>query len=364
MEIFFFLVGYGLLLFLVLGIGDRKHRKKALRNSQRFISVDDITLVIPFRNEERNLQALLQAINGLEVKPSRILLINDHSEDRSISVINTFREGLNLEWLSLPKTLAGKKAALTYGISRAETPYVLTLDADVTFEPTYLTHIQTLPEADLWILPVVFSSASRWTLIPSLDVLIANAVNVGCFGWYRPVMASGANLLFKREGYLSVGIENHEHISSGDDMFLLRDFCHKGMEIRLLSDKNVAVYTAGESNVISFFNQRIRWLSKTKAVGDHFANGLGIFQLFISLVFLVLLTSKVLSGAFLDVFYLVAVKTAIDMYFLYPYFHRFKQLKWWVFFPFFQGLYPFYVIALIVGYWFYHPQWKGRPVKN
>ena len=81
MENIFFLVGYGLLLFLVIGLGHKRVRNKAKDQPMSRLSVRDITVIIPFRNEKNNLEKVIKSLDAQRIKPERILFINDHSED-------------------------------------------------------------------------------------------------------------------------------------------------------------------------------------------------------------------------------------------------------------------------------------------
>ncbi|MFN5734493.1 MAG: glycosyltransferase [Flavobacteriales bacterium] len=363
MENIFFLVGYGLLLFLVIGLGHKRVRNKAKDQPMSRLSVRDITVIIPFRNEKNNLEKVIKSLDAQRIKPERILFINDHSEDEGPSIIEQFDHGLTLEVHSLPKERYGKKEALKLGITLARTPWILTLDADVSVSHEYMENLQSLSEADMWILPVVVKGSSWRNYWQEWDVTMANAINVACYGWFRPLMASGANLLFKRSSYLAVGIEHHVHISSGDDMFLLRDFRIQGKDIRLFSEPELAVYTHCKTSFLTFFNQRMRWISKSRAVNDQLANRIGVFQFFLQTVFYVLFVLSLCQLMFLEAGLLFICKVALEMYFFYPYFARFKRFKSWVSLPFFHCMYPFLVVSFILGYWFFQPRWKGRRVK-
>ena len=363
MAIHIFLALYCLPLFLILIAGGFWHRKKALKSSSPKIKPEDITVVIPFRNEALNLVSILNSLRQCSCKPHRILFIDDHSEDESVRILREQMSELNFEIWELPQDIMGKKVAVNFGIKKANTPLILTMDADVVFPKDYFNHLSILPVADLWILPVILQGNTLTQIGQELDVNMANAFNVGLYGLFRPVMASGANLLFKRQAYLEMGIANHAHISSGDEMFLLRDFRQNNKDIRLYSSLKLAVFTPTERGLSAFINQRLRWLSKTKAVNDPLANFLGCLQMAFVMAYFVLLILFIIKCDWLSVGYLFLVKTGVEMLLYFPYFFRFKRFISWFYLPLYSLVLPFYGLVLLMGLFFYHPKWKGRPVK-
>ena len=92
-----------------------------------------------------------------------------------------------------------------------------------------------MPNSDLYILPLVITAPNFISRILEFDTLILNAFNVGLAVFHRPIVSSGANLLFNKEVFDSVDqFESHKDIASGDDIFLLKDFVKAKKEIKIL----------------------------------------------------------------------------------------------------------------------------------
>lgn len=94
----------------------------------------DISLVIPARNEERNLGRLLASIAGQQRKPLEVIVADDGSTDRTAAVAG--RYGATV--LSVPPPPAGwrgKNWACWRGAQIARGGALLFLDADTTLRP-------------------------------------------------------------------------------------------------------------------------------------------------------------------------------------------------------------------------------------
>ena len=363
MESAIFLLIYLFLLALIVGVGGTRHRFKARSKTSETISLEKITVLIPFRNEAESLPRVIQSIKISIKLPLEIIFINDHSTDTGLAFLQEQINELPITIVSLPDVKFGKKEALRYGMEHANSDYYLTLDADVFFGPNYFAELEKLPTADLWILPAILIGRSKRQLWQEIDLHIMNAINVGLYGLFRPVIASGANLLISKSAFLTAdNYSSHQHISSGDDLFLLRDFRKKGKDIRLISDPLLAVYTYAPKGIVAFLHQRIRWISKTSKVKDHFATGLGVIQTVLSVAFYTLLGIYLFKEQYSEMLFLLCVKTGLDLIFYAGYFFRFKRILVWLLIPGYQVIFPCYNLLLLVLIPTFKAKWKDRKV--
>ena len=183
------------LFYVILNIGWYGTQQKSLMKSESKINCEDLTVVIPFRNEVENLSILLKNINELKKTPSRFIFIDDHSDDNWKNLFEN-QNNISIDVYSLGKDKQGKKEAIWEGVNHAETKYVLCWDADVCFKADYFEELQELQAADLIILPVHFKSNNLVQALGEIDFYLANFVNQASAYWLRPVMCNGANLLF------------------------------------------------------------------------------------------------------------------------------------------------------------------------
>ncbi|NDB33825.1 MAG: hypothetical protein EB023_00435 [Flavobacteriia bacterium] len=156
--------------------------------------------------------------------------------------------------------------------------------------------------------------------------------------------------------------EQHKHISSGDDLFSLRAFRKAERDIRLLADAGVAVLTPSTEGIRAFFQQRLRWISKTSKVQDPLANLLGIVQGILATAFLGGLLTLLFQQEFYHCWILLGFKFLVDWAVFSPYCFRFKRWGAWLLIPLVQLFSPLYFFSLLVCMPFVTPQWKGRKV--
>lgn len=322
------------------------------------ISLEDITVIVPFRNEKERIEGLLNSIKESTKLPSKLIFVNDHSEDLGERTIHSSLQSVEHTILDLPAEITGKKSAIRTALAIVETKYVLTLDADVHFSKNYFSSLESLAESKMWVLPVNIESKNSWQAFLNIDVLLANALNIGITGWKRPIMASGANLLFEKASFDQFdSIEKHQHIASGDDVFLLRDFTQNNLDVKVSIASEVTVSTSAPEKLSECINQRARWAGKTKHIDDKLNMRLAIFQAIINLLFFGVLTCMLfVSKKYALLFYFG--KSILDLLFFVPYFFKTKNYQSWFLIPFYELFYPFYALMILrkTGSFV----WKGR----
>lgn len=358
-----FLSCYSCLLISILGIGSilqRIKEKKYLTGKK--ISLDEVTLIIPFRNEEKRIDGLLQSLKVSSKLPTQIVFVNDHSDDLSCSKITQVLGKLNnLQLLNLPSGIFGKKQAIRYGVNLTKTEFVLTMDADVYFESTYFEELEKLAEADLYLLPAVLKATNPIHHLFEIDLLLINALNTGLNGLSRPIIASGANLLFNQKSFLEFDrFETHKHIPSGDDIYLLRDFRDAKADVRVVARRSFKVETETPQSFKEFIHQRIRWIAKTGNVNDHLSTILAIIQFIFIISFWSIEIKLLVENEYQSAFILFGLKTGLDMLFFFSFFREFNRLTAWLLIPFYQLIFPIYNLILLFLLPFFKPKWKGR----
>lgn len=340
-----------------------RKEKKYFTTHKESILIENLVVIIPFRNEEKRISTIIESISKLTSLPKEFVFINDHSNDKTVDIIQDNLKIDNYRVLDLPENISGKKAAIRYGIQNSESEFILTTDADVVFTSEYIQNISKLELADMYLMPVTMKAKKLFGELYEIDLILVNAVNVGLAGIKRPIMASGANLLFRRTSFLKYDtFELHQHISSGDDMYLLRDFRNNNADVRLISNPIVGIETETPQSFKEFIDQRLRWLGKTGNLKDHLSTTLSIVQAALTTIFFVLIFYYLILGHFEISLTILACKTIIDLVLFMPYFNRIKRLKTWIFIPLYELLFPFYTFLIIILMPFYKPKWKSREI--
>ena len=354
---------------------DRRERRNPLNNEtfekdfSTSLEMTRVSVLIAARNEVKNIKKLLQSLynQSFDKNHFEVIVIDDHSTDDTSEVSEHFRvlhPEMNLKLLKA--TGSGKKQAISQALHAADNELVMVTDADCELPEHWIeVMVDYFMNHNLKMLlgPVLLSPAN--TLFEKLQVLehlslIASTAGSAAIG--MPVMCNGANMMYDRQAALDVEkYRTDMKIASGDDMFLMEQFIkHYGSQsVKFLLDNEAIVKTETKPNLKSFFRQRSRWASKTKA----YTNWKIIATALIVLMFNLSIVFFFLAGFFMPVFWIffvlyIIMKTLIDFPILKRITHFMKQhklLRWM--FPL-EFVYPFYVVFTAFSGIFSNVKWK------
>ncbi|MFZ5876011.1 MAG: glycosyltransferase [Nitrospirota bacterium] len=103
------------------------------------IRTDAVSVVIPARNEARDLGATIESLLGQRGVELEVLIVDDHSVDGTAAIARRYAaldsRVRALSAPTLPDGWCGKPHAQAYGVSLATRPLLLFADADVRFAP-------------------------------------------------------------------------------------------------------------------------------------------------------------------------------------------------------------------------------------
>lgn len=369
----YILSGSGLLYLLILFTFTMGwYRLKYFTASTRHFSTK-ISVVVAFRNESKNLRNLLTSLCN-QTYPEELLeiiLVNDHSEDESLSVIKAFlKQNKNCKIVVLEANEKGKKTALHQGINKASGSLIVTTDADCTSHKNWLVKLSSFYEEEKPLLvlgPVVYSKEQGWLQqFFSMEFLSLVASGAGSAASHLPIMGNGANMAFEKDVFLEAGIEaQKQQYASGDDVFLIHYLTQKygRHSIRFIKNKEATTHTPPPQNWKEFMEQRVRWGSKAKG----YSLAWPILVTFVVLIFNLFLVTAFVYGFitpwFWSIFILfILLKFLVDLPLLKDFaeFTDKNRLMPYLF-PF-EVVYPFYIVIAAVKGLFFSYNWKGRKV--
>jgi poly-beta-1,6-N-acetyl-D-glucosamine synthase len=354
LEVLYFMATYGLLIgILMFG---RYLAKKKMKLATRFNEIKELTVLVPFRNEEANLKKLIECIQNQTVFPKEIIFIDDNSEDSSLESLRnlTFPHRI----LSLSVSEEGKKTAISKGVQNSSTRFVLTWDADIEMDSNYFETLEKYKWTDLVILPVEMRGSKLVPGFFAMDYQLQTQTNVALSGYFRPITASGANLLFLKTAFEEAEKTRSDfQISSGDDLFLMKEFRNTKKAISIVIDAELKVITNAPSTIIPGLHQRRRWLSKSTKVGDSFATIFGLFVFAIQMIYYTFAWYQLYLGNWGGTLLMVLIKGELDAFLsTYKFQDQFNTLQ--VFF--YQLIYPIYMVYLVLFGFNGKVKWKGR----
>jgi poly-beta-1,6-N-acetyl-D-glucosamine synthase len=334
-----------------------------------------VSIIIPARNEEKNIGKLLQAIiNQQHVQKIdwEIIVVNDNSTDKTEAVVNSFNnKNIHCIPLQVNNAQAGhKKLAITQAISLAKGNIIITTDADCLPEANWLSSLHPYLQRDKMAAvaaPVYFFSENTFiNIFQQLDFLILQGLTAVAVHnkWFA--MANGANFAFSKAVFEQVnGYDDNKHLSSGDDVFLLQKIMDKAPEhVYYVNNYQAAMGTAAETSWKGFIQQRIRWSSKAKAYTN---TNILITALLVYLCNVVLLGLGISSffNPFLIKHFLIllGIKTLADWIYVVPILRFYKKNNLhWLMLPL-QIPHIIYTVAAASFGFIGTYTWKGRQVK-
>jgi 4,4'-diaponeurosporenoate glycosyltransferase len=168
----------------------------------------EVSVIIPARNEERNLPRLLKSIAQSESQSREIVLVDDESIDATSAVARSF-DARVVSSTTLPDGWTGKTWACVQGAAAARSDLLLFVDADTWFESRGLERLaaryQSLANegAALSVLPYHVLRAPYEELSMFFNLLMA--FGAGGFGGLGRAKLFGQSLLISRKMYALSG---------------------------------------------------------------------------------------------------------------------------------------------------------------
>lgn len=184
---------------------------------QKNFNQKKLSIVIPARNEEKNLQILLKSLAQQNVQPFEVIVVDDDSSDDTVKVARKYGARV-VEFPENQSAWVGKAAACYYGAKEAKGHLFLFLDADVFLAAaSSLQNILKEYEAKeassiLSIQPYHVVEKLYEHLSVIFNLLILAGMNRFSFlkEKLKPAGAFGPSLLIDRETYFKV--DGHKRI--------------------------------------------------------------------------------------------------------------------------------------------------------
>jgi cellulose synthase/poly-beta-1,6-N-acetylglucosamine synthase-like glycosyltransferase len=257
--------------------------------------VTKFSIIVPFRDEEKNLPKLLKSISKLNYPKDlfEIILIDDFSTDASERVYIKWRMENGLIETTLLENLrlsnSPKKDAISRAIPILKHEWVVTTDADCTVNKNWLLILDNFIQknnVEMVVGAVVYKTKNNWFhQFQQLDLLSLQGTTIGSFGIGKPFMCNGANFAYTKKLFNEIGgFGGNNKMASGDDVFLLQKALKNHADkVHYLKNTDTIVKTKPENDLYKLFMQRVRWASKTTGYSGYYSKSLAIVVLAMNL---------------------------------------------------------------------------------
>ena len=345
------------------------------------------TVIIPFRNEAKNLPQILKSISELNYSTELVefIFVDDDSSDNSVEIINGYlRHSLETMKVDLDPVRpdittitntrvsnSPKKDAISTALKSSKNTWIITTDADCIFPQNWLKTIDAFiqqNDCNMIVAPVSYSSNGTFLhQFQELDFMSLQATTAAGFGLGIPFLSNGANFMYKKAVFEKIkGFDGNDSIASGDDVFLLEKFLmFDNKKVCFLKSKEAIVKTFPLNYFSELIQQRVRWASKTSNYNLVTGKLIAVFVLMGNLIIAI--------APLLAFFKIMALKTFISFFLLKLFFDYLllgraylfenKKIKFTSYFKS-SLVYPYFTLLIFLKSLFSKYQWKGRTFKK
>jgi len=205
-----------------------------------------VSVIIPARNEEKNLARLLESIDRLIVKPDEVTVVNDQSEDATAEIGRKY--GANV--INVSKTAAGwlgKPWSCWLGANAALHDILIFLDADTFLEPEAVSMLLTafLQKEGLLTVQPYHKIERNYERLSAIFNIIATA-GLNAFTplqqKIKPAGAFGPLMMCRKDHYFKVGGHKSAKNSVLESIPLGRAFMAESLEVLCYRGKGTISY--------------------------------------------------------------------------------------------------------------------------
>jgi cellulose synthase/poly-beta-1,6-N-acetylglucosamine synthase-like glycosyltransferase len=257
----FLLILYG----AIRELNNNKNINKQTDEFEGFISI-----IIPARNEEENIEAAVRSTFNANYDKSKyeIVAVNDRSTDKTGDILDKLKDEMpNLVVLHLTeeskgKDLVGKAGALQLGIEASKGVLILLTDADCEVNPDFVNfYAKTFANNDikLALSYSLIKGKSLFDSIQAVEWYYLHTFAAAGIGFDYHLGGYGNNMAFLRDIYFEVGGYRKNKFSVTEDFVLIRAIKNAGAKIKYLTFNESSVLTLPMPDLKSYTEQHRRW---------------------------------------------------------------------------------------------------------
>ena len=197
-----------------------------------------VSVIVPARNEQASLGACLASLTNQTGLTFEVIVVDDHSTDRTREIATSFPAVRVSEAPDLPRGWTGKNNAVVAGVAVARGAWLLFTDADTVHHPGSLSRSLTEAQQNK---AALLSYSPEQEVHGILEMAVMPVIFAELAATYRPSLvsnprspaaaANGQYLLIRREAYDAVG--GHAAIAGDllEDVALARKVKKSGRKI-------------------------------------------------------------------------------------------------------------------------------------
>lgn len=339
---------------------------------------DTVSVVVACRNEEQNIKNLIKDIMNQNFEKYRfqMIIVDDHSEDKTLEILYKESEKwTNLHIVSIHDDETGKKNAIRKGVGIANGDVILCTDADCRIKENWIkTMLSNFTNNHIKFVagPVNYSSENNFlNKFQSLELISLVSSGAAAIQRKKSTICNGANLAFRKKEYNEIPMDVF-HDFSTDDVSLLHYF-KKHYKDGILFSKilDSIVETSSNTDMISQFQQKLRWISNSKNIRDwqsiYVASVVFLINSLISILLVLSLWSVFYDFdemyiSLINLFIVLFIKYVTDYLFLKQVLDFFRRKNLLIYLLPFEIINAIYTVVIVPLSFISSPKWKGRKI--
>jgi len=183
-------------------------------NNQSPLNADDVTIVIPTLNEGEAIGKVIDELRGKGY--SNILVVDGYSDDGTAEIAGG--KGVKVVY----QYGRGKADALKTAVNHLKTPYLLVMDGDATYDPTFISELLKYASAYDEVIGArtygrenipLLNRFGNWVITKAFNLLFGTRLRDVCSGMYLLKTEVAREINYESRGF-SIEVEVAAHVAS------------------------------------------------------------------------------------------------------------------------------------------------------
>ena len=208
---------------------------------------NQVTIIIPVRNEEERIREILDKFNEQQFEAYQILVINEYSEDSTLEILNVISEtNPKLKFTSLSQeTLFSEKQAINIGLKGASSPWIVLLNSfSGAVNPEWLLKLTSFIDTETDLV-IAYTNVERTKGFRNLVCRLERFNQFMISGAWtlagKPFVFSENNVLFKKSLYFdTLGFRHKLNLNFANLELIFNENIKKG-RVKLTTNPDLAI---------------------------------------------------------------------------------------------------------------------------
>jgi cellulose synthase/poly-beta-1,6-N-acetylglucosamine synthase-like glycosyltransferase/peptidoglycan/xylan/chitin deacetylase (PgdA/CDA1 family)/spore germination protein YaaH len=243
----------------ILAVRQHGENKKMIKLRGDDIPLPPVSIIVPAYNEEVNAVATIQSLLKTEYPSFEIIFVDDGSKDKTFEVVTAaYADNPLVKILTKPN--GGKASALNFGITHAQSDFVVCIDADTQLKTDAIYHLMTyFTDDEIGAVAGTVKVGNETNIITrwqSIEYITAQNMDRRAFDLINSItVVPGAIGAFRKSAIFKAGGFTYDTLA--EDCDLTMRILKQGYIVKNCAE--AIAYTEAPETVSMLLKQRFRW---------------------------------------------------------------------------------------------------------